>query len=71
MFIVSSEQILIETCSLFIPSSAKDEEAGEIPVAFVVRREGSSISEAALMSYVTKQVIILAAFLESNQFFEK
>ncbi|XP_057802022.1 4-coumarate--CoA ligase-like 6 isoform X2 [Salvia miltiorrhiza] len=34
----------------------RDEEAGEIPVAFVVRREGSYLSETALMSYVAKQV---------------
>ncbi|KAG6391433.1 hypothetical protein SASPL_149187 [Salvia splendens] len=34
----------------------KDEEAGEIPVAFVVPREGSFLTEAAAMSYVAKQV---------------
>lgn len=49
------------TLSPFARSRAKDEEAGEIPVAFIVRKEGSPVSEAALMDYVAKQVIILAA----------
>ncbi|KAL3652805.1 hypothetical protein CASFOL_002486 [Castilleja foliolosa] len=35
---------------------ARDEEAGEIPVAFVVLKDGSSVSQAALMDYVAKQV---------------
>ncbi|KAL9177392.1 hypothetical protein ABFS82_01G055600 [Erythranthe guttata] len=35
---------------------ARDEEAGEIPVAFVVPKEGSSISQAALLDFVAKQV---------------
>ncbi|KAK6158461.1 hypothetical protein DH2020_005775 [Rehmannia glutinosa] len=35
---------------------ARDEEAGEIPVAFVVLKDGSSVSHAALMDYVAKQV---------------
>ncbi|PIN05523.1 hypothetical protein CDL12_21940 [Handroanthus impetiginosus] len=34
----------------------RDEEAGEIPVAFVVRKDGSSVSQQALMNYVAKQV---------------
>ncbi|WVZ57798.1 hypothetical protein U9M48_008140 [Paspalum notatum var. saurae] len=37
-------------------TSAKDEEAGEIPVAFVVRRSGSSLSCTQVMEYVAKQV---------------
>lgn len=49
------------TLSPFARSRAKDEEAGEIPVAFIVRKEGSSVSEEALMDYVAKQVIVLAA----------
>lgn len=36
-------------------------------MAFVVRKEGSSVSDAALMNYVAKQVIILAALIISNQ----
>ncbi|KAI3468568.1 hypothetical protein Pfo_025231 [Paulownia fortunei] len=35
---------------------ARDEEAGEIPVAFVVLKDESSVSQAALMDYVAKQV---------------
>ncbi|KAL6533644.1 hypothetical protein OROHE_013477 [Orobanche hederae] len=35
---------------------ARDEEAGEIPVAFVVLRDGSSVSQADVMDYVAKQV---------------
>ncbi|CAN6343358.1 unnamed protein product [Urochloa humidicola] len=37
-------------------ASAKDEEAGEIPVAFVVRKSGSTLSCAQVMEYVAKQV---------------
>ncbi|KAG8375159.1 hypothetical protein BUALT_Bualt10G0071400 [Buddleja alternifolia] len=37
-------------------TGARDEEAGEIPVAFVVPKDGSSVSQAALMDYVAKQV---------------
>ncbi|KAL1532235.1 4-coumarate--CoA ligase [Salvia divinorum] len=37
-------------------TGSKDEEAGEIPVAFVVPREGSFLTEAAVMNYVAKQV---------------
>ncbi|PIN01428.1 Acyl-CoA synthetase [Handroanthus impetiginosus] len=33
-----------------------EEEAGEIPVAFVVPKDGSSVSQQALMDYVAKQV---------------
>jgi hypothetical protein len=35
---------------------AKDEEAGEIPVAFVVRKSGTALSSAQVMEYVAKQV---------------
>ncbi|KAL3635787.1 hypothetical protein CASFOL_020334 [Castilleja foliolosa] len=35
---------------------AIDEEAGEIPVAFVVLKDGSSVSQTAIMDYVAKQV---------------
>ncbi|CAI9095200.1 OLC1v1031088C3 [Oldenlandia corymbosa var. corymbosa] len=37
-------------------TGARDEEAGEIPVAFVVRKEGSGLSEAAVIDFVSKQV---------------
>ncbi|KAK6920549.1 AMP-binding enzyme, C-terminal domain [Dillenia turbinata] len=33
-----------------------DEEAGQIPMAYVVRKPGSSISEAQVMDYIAKQV---------------
>jgi len=33
-----------------------DEESGEIPVAFVVRKNGSRLSPEAVMDYVSKQV---------------
>ncbi|KAL3535361.1 hypothetical protein ACH5RR_003822 [Cinchona calisaya] len=35
----------------------KDEEAGEVPVAFVVRANGSKISEDDIKQYISKQVI--------------
>uniref|UniRef100_A0A0E0LR51 4-coumarate--CoA ligase n=1 Tax=Oryza punctata TaxID=4537 RepID=A0A0E0LR51_ORYPU len=37
-------------------TSDEDEEAGEIPVAFVVRRSGSNLSCKQVMEYVAKQV---------------
>lgn len=40
----------------FVPYSALDEESGEIPVAFVVRRVGSDISEETVMDYLAAQV---------------
>lgn len=37
-------------------TSAEDEEAGEIPVAFVVRKSGSSLSRMQVVEHVAKQV---------------
>lgn len=36
--------------------SAKDEEIGEIPVAFVVKKVGSPLSPKHVIDYVAKQV---------------
>ncbi|MQL82948.1 hypothetical protein Taro_015435 [Colocasia esculenta] len=35
----------------------KDEAAGEVPVAFVVRSEGSAIAEDEIKQYISKQVV--------------
>lgn len=35
---------------------ARDEETGEVPVAFVVARHGNRVSEAELIDYIAKQV---------------
>ncbi|KAL0393725.1 UNVERIFIED_CONTAM: 4-coumarate--CoA ligase-like 6 [Sesamum latifolium] len=40
----------------YLMQQARDEEAGEIPVAFVVLKDGSSVSGTALLDYVAKQV---------------
>ncbi|WCJ29043.1 4-coumarate--CoA ligase-like 4 [Euphorbia peplus] len=37
-------------------TAAIDKECGEIPVAFVVRKQGSTVTEEAIMHYVAKQV---------------
>lgn len=37
--------------------SVNDEEAGEIPVAFVVKKVGSTLSQKAIMDYVSQQVL--------------
>lgn len=34
-----------------------DEEAGQVPMAFVVRRAESSLNEAQVMDFIAKQVI--------------
>lgn len=43
---------------------AKDEEAGEVPMAFVLKRQGSMLSEAAVIDYVAKQVPYLLLFIQ-------
>uniref|UniRef100_A0A0A9BRP6 4-coumarate--CoA ligase n=1 Tax=Arundo donax TaxID=35708 RepID=A0A0A9BRP6_ARUDO len=52
------EAILIEHPDIVdvAVTSAEDEDAGEIPVAFVVRKSGSSLSSMQVMEYVAKQV---------------
>ncbi|KAI3690194.1 hypothetical protein L2E82_48169 [Cichorium intybus] len=37
-------------------TGARDEEAGEVPVAFVVRRPGFEVAESAIIDFVAKQV---------------
>jgi len=39
-----------------MPCSLPDEEAGEVPVSCVVRRRGSSESEADIMAYLAGRV---------------
>lgn len=41
----------------------KDEAAGEVPIAFVVRSNGSKISEDDIKQYVSKQVRSLFNYL--------
>lgn len=42
--------------------SAEDEEAGEIPVAFVVRKPGSMLTSKDVIDYVAKQVVSVPVF---------
>ncbi|KAG5540648.1 hypothetical protein RHGRI_020768 [Rhododendron griersonianum] len=37
-------------------TTAKDEEVGEVPMAFVLKRQGSLLSEATVIDYVAMQV---------------
>ncbi|PWA60667.1 4-coumarate--CoA ligase-like 3 [Artemisia annua] len=37
-------------------TGARDEEAGEVPVAFVTRRPGAEVSESSIIEFVAKQV---------------
>lgn len=49
--LISHPEILDVAVTAFL-----DEESGEIPVAFVVRKHGSMLSQAAVMDYVAEQV---------------
>lgn len=40
-----------------------DEEAGEIPMAYVVRKAGSNVSAAEIMDYIGKQVLVKLRFI--------
>jgi hypothetical protein len=42
---------------LFLGFRIPDEEAGELPCAYVVRREGTDINEIHVMDFVGKQVL--------------
>lgn len=42
--------------SLLIIYSMKDDQAGEVPVAFVVRSSDSNITEDEIKQFVSKQV---------------
>ena len=45
-----------------------DEEAGEVPMAYIVRRPESTLDEAQVMDYIAKQVIksCCLRFLKTN-----
>lgn len=43
-------------CCIILHFSAMDEETGEIPVAFVVKKVGSVLSPKHVMDYVAEQV---------------
>lgn len=47
-------QIMINLLTIF--GSMKDEQAGEVPVAFVVRSNGSTITEDEVKDFISKQV---------------
>ena len=51
--------------SCFCACRYPDEEAGEIPMAFVVRKPGGNISGPQVMDYIAKQ----ACFLQIHLFF--
>jgi acyl-CoA synthetase (AMP-forming)/AMP-acid ligase II len=40
----------------YLGSRYPDEEAGQIPMAFVVRKPGSNITEAQVIDFIAKQV---------------
>lgn len=48
-----------------INSRFPDEDAGEIPMAFIVRKPGSNINEAQIIDFVAKQVMLSALVIFS------
>jgi 4-coumarate--CoA ligase len=46
----------------------KDEAAGEVPVAFVVRSNGSKITEDEIKQYISKQVLTFDKSININFF---
>jgi hypothetical protein len=48
--------------------SAKDEEAGEIPVGFVVKKVGSVLSPKDVIDFVAKQVLLYKTDMRSMIF---
>lgn len=57
MFILAIESLKHNFCRF------PDEEAGEVPMACVVKRFESRISESQVMDYIAKQVIGFCSFV--------
>jgi hypothetical protein len=51
--------IITSNVTSFFHISAEDEETGEIPVAFVVKKVGSVLSPKHVVDYVAEQVLLL------------
>lgn len=45
----------------------RDDEAGEVPVAFVVRRAGAATSESELLKFIASQVGVQYSTLVSKE----
>ncbi|XP_010926600.3 4-coumarate--CoA ligase-like 5 isoform X1 [Elaeis guineensis] len=43
-----------------------DEEAGQIPMAFIVRQPGSSVSEQQVMDFVAKQILVAGCTIQES-----
>lgn len=52
----------------FFSSRYPDEEAGQIPMAFVVRKPGSNITEAEIMDFIAKQACSLVSIYKVKKF---
>lgn len=56
---------------IFYHDRFPDEEAGQIPMAFIVRKPGSSLGEQQVVDFVAKQVFVIPSKLSHHVITEK
>jgi OPC-8:0 CoA ligase-1 len=54
---------------MYVYTRYPDKEAGQYPMAYVVRKTGSSLSETQVMDFVAEQVCLFEHFSTMTLFF--
>lgn len=62
------EAVLLEHSDIFDAAviGIPDDEAGEVPKAFVVRKQGSRVSEEDIIQFIQSMFIYWHAYIQSN-----